>query len=427
MNMNTWELAVFLVAIVVLVLAVFGLVLFSVLQSKKEKQDNSKLHDDLIRLEEKINQSQQEIEHKTAEALQAQALENSERFEKTLRAQMDFDTQRLNNFQSTIMQNLSGYMTSLDTKLDQSLATIHNKVDQSLKDGFVSTSDSMSNLSKQLGVMQEAQKNIQSLQGEITALTNVLGNNQQRGKYGEWQLELLLQNMFGDTQGTLYDTQFILKDDATTSLKPDAVVFLDGKTQMKLVPIDSKFSLTGYEELFDPSKELTDDVSKSLKSQFRSAIKKRIDETGKYILPGKTIDSSIMFVPNDGVFAFLESEMPDLSEYARSKHVVITSPALLGPLLYSFRIIQIEDKKNKNLVLINQALNDLSKEFHRFMPRWQKLNDSIQRLTNTSGDFDTTVNKIDKKFTGIANMEIAQLPSDAETETEPEKKLPEED
>lgn len=425
--MNTWELAVFLVAIVVLVLAVFGLVLFSVLQSKKEKQDNSKLHDDLIRLEEKINQSQQEIEHKTAEALQAQALENSERFEKTLRAQMDSDTQRLNNFQSTIMQNLSGYMTSLDTKLDQNLATIHNKVDQSLKDGFVSTSDSMSNLSKQLGVMQEAQKNIQSLQGEITALTNVLGNNQQRGKYGEWQLELLLQNMFGDTQGTLYDTQFILKDDATTSLKPDAVVFLDGKTQMKLVPIDSKFSLTGYEELFDPSKELTDDVSKSLKSQFRSAIKKRIDETGKYILPGKTIDSSIMFVPNDGVFAFLESEMPDLSEYARSKHVVITSPALLGPLLYSFRIIQIEDTKNKNLVLINQALNDLSKEFHRFMPRWQKLNDSIQRLTNTSGDFDTTVNKIDKKFTGIANMEIAQLPSDAETETEPEKTLPEED
>lgn len=425
--MNTWELAVFLVAIVVLVLAVFGLVLFSVLQSRKEKQDNSKLHDDLIRLEEKINQSQQEIEHKTAEALQAQALENSERFEKTLRAQMDSDTQRLNNFQSTIMQNLSGYMTSLDTKLDQNLATIHNKVDQSLKDGFVSTSDSMSNLSKQLGVMQEAQKNIQSLQGEITALTNVLGNNQQRGKYGEWQLELLLQNMFGDTQGTLYDTQFILKDDATTSLKPDAVVFLDGKTQMKLVPIDSKFSLTGYEELFDPSKELTDDVSKSLKSQFRSAIKKRIDETGKYILPGKTIDSSIMFVPNDGVFAFLESEMPDLSEYARSKHVVITSPALLGPLLYSFRIIQIEDKKNKNLVLINQALNDLSKEFHRFMPRWQKLNDSIQRLTNTSGDFDTTVNKIDKKFTGIANMEIAQLPSDAETETEPEKTLPEED
>lgn len=427
MNMNTWELAVFLVAIVVLVLAVFGLVLFSVLQSKKEKQDNSKLHDDLIRLEEKINQSQQEIEHKTAEALQAQALENSERFEKTLRAQMDSDTQRLNNFQSTIMQNLSGYMTSLDTKLDQNLATIHNKVDQSLKDGFVSTSDSMSNLSKQLGVMQEAQKNIQSLQGEITALTNVLGNNQQRGKYGEWQLELLLQNMFGDTKGTLYDTQFILKDDATTSLKPDAVVFLDGKTRMKLVPIDSKFSLTGYEELFDPSKELTDDVSKSLKSQFRSAIKKRIDETGKYILPGKTIDSSIMFVPNDGVFAFLESEMPDLSEYARSKHVVITSPALLGPLLYSFRIIQIEDKKNKNLVLINQALNDLSKEFHRFMPRWQKLNDSIQRLTNTSGDFDTTVNKIDKKFTGIANMEIAQLPSDAETETEPEKTLPEED
>ena len=419
--MNTWELTVFLVVIVVLVLAVFGLVLFSVLQSKKEKQDNSKLHDDLIRLEEKISRSQQEIEHKTTEALQAQALENSERFENSLRAQMDSDTQRLNSFQSTITQSLTTYMTSLNTKLDQNLATIHNKVDQSLKDGFVSTSDSMSNLSKQLGVMQEAQKNIQSLQGEITALTNVLGNNQQRGKYGEWQLELLLQNMFGDTKGTLYDTQFILKDDATTSLKPDAVVFLDGKTRMKLVPIDSKFSLTGYEELFDPTKELTDEVSKSLKAQFRSAIKKRIDETGRYILPGKTIDSSVMFVPNDGVFAFLESEMPDLSEYARSKHVVITSPALLGPLLYSFRIIQIEDKKNKNLVLINQALNDLSKEFRRFMPRWQKLNDSIQRLTNTSGDFDTTVNKIDKKFTGIANMEIAQLPSDAETETEPEK------
>lgn len=405
--MLTLEITLLIVSVVLLALVLLFLILLFVKGNKNQDKSSDKTVMELVRLEEKINQNQQELELKIHNFIQEQALNNNTKLEQSLQNQMNLDTQRLNNFQTTILQNLSTYMTGLNTKLDQNLMDIHTKVDASLKDGFVVTSESMNNLSKQLGVMEQAQKNIESLQGEITTLNNVLGNNQQRGKYGEWQLELLLQNMFGDTKGVLYDTQYALGNEGEGNLKPDAVIFLDGKDKKKIVPIDSKFSLVGYEDLFDSSKTLSEEEIKNLKSQFRMAIRRRIDETKKYLLPGTTIQTAIMFIPNDGVFAFVETEMSELSEYARSKNVVLTCPSILGPLLYSFRIVQIEDSKNKNLASINVALNDLAKEFKRFMPRWQKLNDSIQRLTTSSSDFDTTVNKIDKKFTGISSMELA--------------------
>lgn len=338
--------------------------------------------------------------------------------QQSMKSLTEADTARLNNFQSTINETMVLQMKTMNERIDASMRTINEKVNQSLNDGFKGTSDSMISLQKQLGMVQEAQKSINTLQGEITSLKDVLNNNQQRGRYGEFQLEMLLDNLFQGSKGVLYDTQFILqaaKGDEP-QLKPDAVIFLDGEAHHQIVCIDSKFSLAGYEELFNHSKPLGEAEINNAKLAFKNATKLRIDETAKYIIKGKTISNALMFIPNDGVFAYIHNEFPDLVEHAQRRNVVMVSPTILQPLLASFRVIQIDAKKSKNINLINEQLNALAKEFVKFMPRWKSLNDSIQNLTKKSDQFDTTVNKISKKFDRVQTIDFDKNEIDGITE-----------
>lgn len=309
---------------------------------------------------------------------------------------------KMSEFQMQFSKAVSEQLIAMNTKLESSFKDINAKVDASLLNGFKTTGESMAALQKQLGAVEEAQRNLQGLQNDIATLNGVLTSNQQRGKYGEWQLELLLENLFEDGKGTLYDLQFNLGD----GLKPDAVIFLDGKARHQIICIDSKFSLTGYEALFDPSVHLSEDEEKEETAKFKSALKARIDETSKYIVPGKTIGNALMFIPSDGVFAFVEKEFLDLVDAAKRKHVILVCPCIMTPLLSSFRVIQLDAARSESLSLINASLNKLAKDFKNFIPRWEALNKGIQSLTKKSEEFSTTVGKIGKSFDKVERIDL---------------------
>ena len=319
------------------------------------------------------------------------------------------NTKQLNLFEQSIHNSMTMQIQVINQRIDTNMKSINDKVDQGLSQGFKGASESMQNLQKQLGIVEEAQKNIGSLQNEISSLNGILSNNQQRGRYGEWQLELLLENLFEGQKGTLYETQYVIQEanGEEKQLKPDAVIFLDGEAHHQIACIDSKFSLVGYEDLFDQTKHLSQEEQETCKTKFRNALKLRIDETSKYIIKGKTLMNAIMFVPSDGVFAYVHNAFPDLVEYAKKKNVVMVCPTILQPLLASFRLIQIDAKKSKNIAKINEALNALGQDFRRFMPRWEKLSKSIRTLSSDSEKFTTTVNKIGNRFQKVQNIELS--------------------
>ena len=324
------------------------------------------------------------------------------------------DNNRITSFQTSLTQTVSEQIKAMNEKLEKSLKDINDKVDVSLKEGFKATSESMVSLQKSLGAVEEAQKNIADLKSDIASLNGILSSNQQRGRFGEWQLELLLENMFQDGKDRLYALQYKLTD----NLKPDAVIFLDGEAHHQIACIDSKFSLVGYESLFDPSVKLSEEEAIKAKAEFKTALKQRIDETSKYVITGKTINNALMFIPSDGVFAFIEKEYQDLVELAKNKNVVMVCPCILTPLLGSFRVIQIDAAKSESLAQINAALNSLADNFKRFVPRWVALNKAIQGLTKKSDEFGTTVNKIGKDFTKVANIDFSEPEEDEPIEIE---------
>ncbi len=362
-----------------------------------------------------VNELKESFSQRFAEIVKQEAVQ-METIHKTLSDMTQKDQERINGFQTALNTTVTQQIAAINAKLDESLKSINDKVDVSLSKGFENTSQSMLALQKQLGAVEEAQKNLSNIQSEIASLNGILTSNQQRGKYGEWQLELLLENLFQDGKGLLYDLQYKLGD----GLKPDAVIFLDGKARHQIACIDSKFSLVGYESLFSPGPALGEEEEKAAKASFRGALKQRIEETSKYVVPGKTIGNALMFIPSDGVFAFVETEYPDLVELAKKKHVVMTCPCILTPLLGAFRVVQLDAARSRSLEQINAALNGLAKEFKNFAPRWNKLNDAIQGLTTKSDEFSITVRKLDTKFAQVQQIDVNREASENEGKDKPE-------
>jgi DNA recombination protein RmuC len=165
---------------------------------------------------------------------------------------------------------------------------------------------------------------------------------------GEYYLEETLKNVLPPNS---YQMQYGFDNGEIV----DAVVFVD----KKVIPIDSKFSLENYEKLLNCNEpEEREKIAKS----FKEDLKKRIDETAKYVRPDEgTVDFAFMFIPSESIYYDLlvnkvgatTVSSRDLIEYSfKDKHVVIVSPtsflAYLQTVLQGLRALEINENAKKN-------------------------------------------------------------------------------
>ena len=108
---------------------------------------------------------------------------------------------------AVINKSLSDNTAAMNKKVEDNFKDINDRVNKSLQDGFKGNSDTMGELKKQLGAIDDAQKHLQSLQDDVTSLNQVLQGNQTRGAYGELQLSMLLENTFPNGKGKYYNLQ----------------------------------------------------------------------------------------------------------------------------------------------------------------------------------------------------------------------------
>ena len=306
---------------------------------------------------------------------------------------------KLERFQGGITESLDKKLTELTKKVDEALANINKRVDEQIKTGFTTTSEQMEKVAKGLGQLQEAQKQIENLKGEVTNLSGILSNNQQRGKFGEFQLSAILHNVFGDTRD-LYDLQHEIKNPRTgEKVRPDAVVFLPAPNNK--VCIDSKFPYQEYAKIFT-----REDDSKENRTSFRNAVRNHIKVVReKYIIDGETAPQVLMFIPSDGVYSFINLEFSDLMDEAMRQQVVITSPATLQPMLASIYGLIIEYRRAKHVEEITHSLNALAQDFGKFISSWEKILKNIQTTYNASNEFDSRVRIMNNKFVKIKSVE----------------------
>ena len=315
----------------------------------------------------------------------------------------ELQNEKLERFQKNITSSLNERFDALNKQVDEKLAEINRKVDEKLAEGFKGTNESMTQVRERLQAIDDAQKNIENLSKDVVSLKQVLEGNQSRGQYGELQLNLVLHNIFGDTEG-LYKEQYTMhKVKDGDDVRADAVVFLPEPN--KMICIDSKFPFQDYSRVFEAE---TEEEKESHIKEFSAAVKKHITVIKeKYIVEGKTAKQAIMFIPNDGVFAFIHHNCQDVVEYAREKEVVITSPSTLPPILYTINMVRIQAERAKNAEVITKQLQRLSKDFEMFGREWVQFSSALDTTTRKREALDHRVDRISTKFESIKSSDTA--------------------
>ena len=309
----------------------------------------------------------------------------------------EVNNEKLERFQKNITESLATRFDALNKQIDDKLIEINKKVDEKLAEGFKNTGETMAQVRERLQAIDAAQKNIEELSKDVVSLRSVLEGNQSRGQYGEYQLSMVLHNVFGDTTGCYQEQYTMKKVKDGDDVRADAVVFMPEPN--KMICIDSKFPFQDYQRIFETD---VAEEKERLTKEFGNAVKKHITVIkDKYIVEGKTAPEALMFIPNDGVFAFVHQNLEDVIEYARSKKVILTSPSTLPAILVTINMVRIEVERSKNADEINKHLQRLAKDFEMFGREWDSFSNALERTSRQRETLDHRVGKITNKFQAI--------------------------
>ena len=240
-------------------------------------------------------------------------------------------------------------------------------------------------ITKKLSSLEETNKQIKDIWGQLEGLENILKNPKQRGVLWEYFLENTLKNIMPPEN---YKLQYWFKNGEIV----DAVIFVKDK----IIPIDSKFSLENYNRILEAETKTEKEI---YEKEFRNDLKKRIDETSKYIHPEEgTMEFAFMFLPSEWMYYDLLVNKVwtlsswDLIEYAfKEKKVIIVSPtsfyAYLQTVMQWLRALQIEE-----------AAKDIQKQVWKLGKHLEAYEIYLEKMWKSLGTTVSHYNEVNKKF-----------------------------
>jgi len=302
------------------------------------------------------------------------------------------------------LKSLNDGLAQLKDSVQKQLTDQLGASNKQMADQHVQSIKTIQEITKQLTELERTNKGVGDVANELKTLQAVLQNPKQRGVLGEFYLEQILRN-------TLPPGAYQLQYKLGTGLVVDAAILLDDK----VLPIDSKFSLENYNRLLEAEGPERD----RLAAAFKTDLKGRIDETGKYILPGKgTLDQALMFIPSEAIYYDLLANKVgtgnvsgrSLMQYASEKKVTIVGPstlsAMLQTILQGLRSIEIHKDTEK----IRKNVENLQKHLVAHNAYMQKLGGALSTTVNHYNATYKELGKIDKDVVKITAAEASVDP-----------------
>ena len=236
---------------------------------------------------------------------------------------------------------------------------------------------------------------------QLSSLEKVLKSQKQRGNLGEAGLKLVLENVLPPDA---FKLQYQFDDGDTV----DAAIF----TKDGIISVDAKFSLENYNRIVD---ETDEEKKEQYEKLFKEDLKKRIDETSKYVKPNHgTLDFAFMFIPAEAIYYDLlvnevgavKVNTRSLVEYAfKDKKVIIVSPttfsAYLQTVLHGLHALKIEEKAR----VIQSNVEKLGKHLGAYELYHQKLGSSLGTTVNHYRKAEKELGKVDKDIMKITDQE----------------------
>ena len=288
--------------------------------------------------------------------------------------------------------NITNLMNQIGTL--QSQVTTSNQAINTVKDRFET----------QLETMKVDQSNLLE---KTTKLSEALSNSQGRGKYGEAQLENLLQNA-----GLIEDVDYTRqKADEASGGKPDIKIIMPGGLN---IFIDSKFPFAKYDEAIiekDPA------TRANLMKSHAADLRKHIDELAKRkydVAPGSA-NFVVIFAPFESILAEALIADPKLLNDAFAKKVVVAPPsnilALLRTIKMGFEQSALAKNAEEIKVTAVKLADKLISMHDSITSVGMKLGSTLKAYNTLIGTVGTAISPELKKMMaqGLPNKEVPKL------------------
>ena len=271
----------------------------------------------------------------------------------------------------------------------------------SMQKQFADSNKIIKDVTNELAKIKGTNEQVLSFANQMKSLEKILGNQKQRGIFGEIQLENLLSNVLPPE---IFQMQYSFKSGEIV----DAII----KVNENIIPIDAKFSLDNYNRMIESNDE---GEIKILEKKFKEDIKSRIDETSKYIKPQeKTLDYAFMFIPADGLYqdllnsrvGSLKINSNELVTYAYLKKVMIVSPMSLFPMLQITMKALNNLKFEKEIDTVIKNVRNLSNHLASYQLYHDKLGNTLKTVVNHYNKSSDEFGKIDKDISRISSGKI---------------------
>ena len=311
---------------------------------------------------------------------------------------------QIQNIRKEINDNSEKSRLEIESKLkiiNKEISDFQISSNSSMQKQFADSNKVIKDVTNELAKIKGTNEQVLSFANQMKSLEKILGNQKQRGIFGEIQLENLLSNVLPPE---IFQMQYTFNSGDIV----DAII----KVNENIIPIDAKFSLDNYNRMIESSDE---NEIKILEKKFKEDIKSRIDETAKYIKPQeKTLDYAFMFIPADGLYqdllnsrvGSLKINSNELVSYAYLKKVMIVSPMSLFPMLQITMKALNNLKFEKEIDTIIKNVRNLSNHLASYQLYHDKLGNTLKTVVNHYNKSSDEFGKIDKDISRISNGKI---------------------
>jgi len=303
-----------------------------------------------------------------------------------------------------------------DTRAQTALADTVQRVEQSLREqeralaGLVSerldqsdkaTGQVVTDLRERLARIDEAQKKIGELSTQVVGLQEILSNKQARGAFGEVQLNDLVSTALPPNA---YDFQCTLSNGS----RVDCLLRLPNPPGP--IAIDAKFPLESY-QLLRAVKAGDAQGLATAQRAFQLAMRKHIvDIRDKYILPGETAESALLFLPSEAIYAELHANFAAVVDESYKARVWIVSPTTMMATLNTVRAVLKDVRMREQAGEVQKLVGLMLGDVKLLEKRVGNLRRHFSQTTEDLGEIETSTSRIVARGERIQSVDMGDQP-----------------
>jgi DNA recombination protein RmuC len=247
-------------------------------------------------------------------------------------------------------------------------------------------------------------KQVEAINKSQDSFSRILAGVKQYGGLAEFSLAALLKDLLPAAQ---YTANVKMKPDETRDVVEFAI-----KLEDVLCPIDSHWPIEKYKAIDEAYQAKNKDAlalaRNDLATAFRAKAKKVAE---KYIMPPKTTDFAIVYVPVEGLYAELSSYRDPktkellLEELRKKYKVTIAGPNTLSAILQAFHMGFHTLKVQKHATQIHDDLKNITNRFARHFSGVVVLRKKLEEAMKVIDDFGRDARSISRALENIKNSD----------------------